>query len=33
MVTIEPGGGRRLGVQNDIDTDALGRILDVLERR
>ncbi|TCN17277.1 transposase [Sinorhizobium americanum] len=33
IVTIELGGGRRLRVESDIDTDALGRILDVLERR
>ncbi|KQZ43275.1 transposase [Ensifer sp. Root558] len=33
IVTIELGGGRRLRVKSDIDTDALGRILDVLERR
>ncbi|MQX88560.1 hypothetical protein [Sinorhizobium meliloti] len=33
IVTIELGGGRRLRVESDIDTEALGRILDVLERR
>ncbi|MER9745175.1 transposase [Mesorhizobium sp. M0187] len=33
MVTIELGGGRRLRVESDIDSEALGRILDVLERR
>ncbi|WEX79683.1 transposase (plasmid) [Sinorhizobium numidicum] len=33
IVTIELGGGRRLRVESDVDTDALGRILDVLERR
>ncbi|MCF6113868.1 IS66-like element accessory protein TnpA [Mesorhizobium muleiense] len=33
MVTIELGGGRRLRVESDVDTEALGRILDVLERR
>ncbi|UIJ91754.1 hypothetical protein Q1M63_02905 (plasmid) [Sinorhizobium meliloti] len=33
MVTIELGGGRRLRVESDIDTEALARILDVLERR
>ncbi|MGZ2505236.1 hypothetical protein EHI47_26335 [Rhizobium leguminosarum] len=33
MVMIELGGGRRLRVESHIDTDALGRILDVLERR
>lgn len=32
IVTIELGG-RRLRVESDIDTDALGRILDVLEQR
>ncbi|QYA13654.1 transposase [Rhizobium sp. AB2/73] len=33
VVTIELGRGRRLRVESDIDTEALGRILDVLERR
>jgi transposase len=33
MVMIELGGGRRLRIESDIDTEALGRILDVLERR
>ena len=33
IVTIELGGGRRLRVESDIDTEALGRILNVLERR
>ena len=33
LVTIELGGGRRIRVDSDVDTDALGRILDVLERR
>lgn len=33
MVTIELGGGRRLRVESDVDIEALGRILDVLERR
>ncbi|WP_265975645.1 IS66-like element accessory protein TnpA [Brucella intermedia] len=33
MVTIELGGCRRLRVESDVDTEALGRILDVLERR
>ncbi|RNJ42593.1 transposase [Mesorhizobium erdmanii] len=32
-VTIELGRGRRIRVESDIDTEALGRILDVLERR
>ncbi|MER9274983.1 hypothetical protein [Mesorhizobium sp. M0643] len=32
-VTIELGGARRLRVESDIDSEALGRILDVLERR
>lgn len=31
--TVASAGGRRLRVESDIDTDALGRILDVLERR
>jgi len=33
MVTIELGGGRRVRVESDVDTEALGRILDLLERR
>ncbi len=33
MVTIELGGGLRLRVESDVDIEALGRILDVLERR
>jgi transposase len=33
MVTIELGRGRRVRVESDVDTDALGRILDVVERR
>lgn len=33
MVTIELGGGRRIRVESDVDTEALGRILDLLERR
>lgn len=33
VVMIELGGGRRLRVESDIDTEALARILDVLERR
>jgi transposase len=33
MVTIELGGGRRIRVESDVDTEAFGRILDVLERR
>nr|WP_280107510.1 transposase [Sinorhizobium fredii] len=33
LVTIELGGGRRLRVESDVDTEALARILDVLERR
>ncbi|RWA71739.1 hypothetical protein EN836_32970 [Mesorhizobium sp. M1C.F.Ca.ET.193.01.1.1] len=32
-VTIELGRGRRIRVESNIDTEALGRILDVLERR
>ena len=33
IVTIELGRGRRIRVESDVDTEALGRILDVLERR
>lgn len=33
MVMIELGGGRRVRVESDVDTEALGRILDLLERR
>lgn len=33
VVTIEFRRCRRLRVESDIDTEALGRILDVLERR
>jgi transposase len=33
IVTIELGRGQRIRVESDIDTEALGRILDVLERR
>ncbi|RVG55120.1 IS66-like element accessory protein TnpA [Sinorhizobium meliloti] len=33
LVMIELGGGRRLRVGSDIDSEALARILDVLERR
>lgn len=33
IVTIELGNGRRLRIESDVDTDALSRILDVLERR
>ena len=33
MVTIELGGGRRVRVESDVDTEALGRILDLLKRR
>lgn len=33
VVTIELGRGKRVRVDSDIDTDALGRILDLLERR
>ena len=33
MVTIELGRGRRIRVESDVDTEALGRILDVVERR
>ncbi|WP_440980925.1 IS66-like element accessory protein TnpA [Shinella sumterensis] len=33
MMMIELGGGRRLRVESDVDTEALACILDVLERR
>jgi transposase len=33
IVTIELGRGRRIRVDSDVDTEALGRILDVVERR
>jgi transposase len=33
IVTIELGRGRRIRVESDVDTDALARILDVVERR
>lgn len=33
LVTIELGRGRRIRVESDVDTEALGRILDVVERR
>ncbi|WP_064686559.1 IS66-like element accessory protein TnpA [Rhizobium bangladeshense] len=33
IVTIELGSGRRIRVDSDVDTEALGRILDVVERR
>jgi len=33
MVTIELGHGRRIRVDSDVDTEALGRILDVLVGR
>ncbi|NKX68240.1 transposase (plasmid) [Labrenzia sp. 5N] len=33
VVTIELGRGKRVRVDSDIDTEALGRILDLLERR
>ncbi|WJS05535.1 IS66-like element accessory protein TnpA [Roseibium aggregatum] len=33
IVTIELGRGKRVRVDSDIDTEALGRILDLLERR
>ncbi|SSC64678.1 unnamed protein product [Ciceribacter selenitireducens ATCC BAA-1503] len=33
VVTIELGGGRRIRVESDVDIEALGRILNVLERR
>ncbi|MBB3660973.1 transposase [Rhizobium sp. BK650] len=33
IVTIELSRGRRIRVDSDVDTEALGRILDVVERR
>ncbi|CCM79573.1 hypothetical protein [Rhizobium mesoamericanum] len=33
IVTIELGRGRRIRVESDVDMEALGRILDVVERR
>jgi transposase len=33
IVTIELGRGRCIRVDSDVDTEALGRILDVVERR
>jgi transposase len=33
IVTIELGSGRRIRVDSDVYTEALGRILDVVERR
>ncbi len=33
IATIELGRGRRIRVESDVDTEALGRILDVVERR
>jgi len=33
VVTIDLGRGKRVRVDSDIDTEALGRILDLLERR
>ncbi|MCK7616162.1 IS66-like element accessory protein TnpA [Roseibium sediminicola] len=33
IVTIELGRGKRVRVDSDIDTETLGRILDLLERR
>lgn len=33
VVTIELGCGRRIVVESDVDTEALARILDVIERR
>lgn len=33
IVTIELGRGRRIRVESGVDTDALARILDVVERR
>jgi hypothetical protein len=33
MIEIDLGGGKRVRVASDFDVDALGRVLDVLERR
>jgi transposase len=33
IVTIELGRSRRIRVKSDIDSEALARILDILERR
>ena len=33
LIEIELGGGKRLSVDENVDADALGRVLDVLSRR
>jgi transposase len=33
LIEIDRGGGKRVRVDADVDADALGRVLDVLERR
>jgi len=33
VIEIDLGGGKRVRVDSDVDADALGRVLDVLERR
>jgi transposase len=33
LIVIELGNGRRIRVDRDFDADALGRVLDILDRR
>ena len=33
LIEIELGGGKRVSVDENVDADALGRVLDVLSRR
>ena len=33
IIEIELGGGKRVSVDENVDADALGRVLDVLSRR
>jgi transposase len=33
VIEIELGGGKRVSVDENVDADALGRVLDVLSRR
>jgi len=33
LIEIELGGGKRISVDENVDADALGRVLDVLSRR
>jgi transposase len=33
LIEIDLGDGKRVRVDTDVDADALGRVLDVLERR